>query len=124
MEKKGESASDMKELLQKLMALGPLIVSVTDGKNGSYAMMDNACYMLPSFDEGAVSTDKTGAGDSYASAFFAAHLLEKDLKTSMQWGAINANSVMKEIGAQKGLLPVNQIESTLQLRPDFTVEML
>lgn len=124
LEKKGESAKDMKELLQKLMKLGPLIVSVTDGKNGSYAMMDNMCYMLPSFDEGAVSTDKTGAGDSYASTFFAAHLLEKDLKTCMRWGAVNANSVMKYVGAQKGLLSLQEVESILQVRPDFTVEML
>ncbi len=124
LDKKGESAKDIKELLQKLSGFGPLIVSVTDGKNGSYAMMDNVCYVLPSFDESAVSIDKTGAGDSYASAFFAAHLLELDVKTSMLWGALNANSVMKQIGAQKGLLTKHEIEEALSLRPDFTVEML
>ncbi len=124
LEKRGETAQDMKDLLQKLSALGPFIVSVTDGKNGSYATCENTYFMLPSYDEGAVSVDKTGAGDSYASAFFAAHLLQKDIKTCMQWGAVNANSVMKQIGAQKGLLKIAEIDNALSFRPDFTVEML
>lgn len=124
LEKKGETAADMKELLVKLSNLGPLMVSVTDGKNGSYAVSENVCYVLPSFDREAQGVDKTGAGDSYASAFFAALLLEKDIKTAMKWGAVNANSVMTQIGAQKGLLSQSDIELVLQNRPDFTVEML
>ncbi len=124
LEKKGEKAADMKELLIKLSNLGPLIVSVTDGKNGSYAWTDSMCYVLPSFEEGSAGVDKTGAGDSYASGFFAAHLLQKDIKTAMKWGSANANFAMTQIGAQKGLLTQSEIESVLQGRPDFTVEML
>lgn len=124
LDKRGEKSTDMKDLLKKLSILGPQIVSVTDGKNGAYACTDGQYYVTRSFIEDQVSVDKTGAGDSYASAFFSALLLEKDIKTAMQWGAVNASSVMSKIGAQEGLLTVSEIEERLALRPDFSVEML
>jgi sugar/nucleoside kinase (ribokinase family) len=124
LDKKGEEANDMKELLEKLSKLGPEIVSVTNGKEGSYFFQDGVYYTISSFEENSQGTDKTGAGDSYASAFFGAHLLGKDIKTSMRWGAANANSVMKKTGAQAGLLDVSGIEKVLFDRPDFQPEML
>lgn len=124
LDKKGIQASDMKELLKGLSSLGPAIVSVTDGKNGAYAYIENQYYVASSFIIDQVSIDKTGAGDAYASAFFAAHLLQKDIKTAMRWGAVNASSVMSKVGAQAGLLTAAQLEEQLTLRPDFSVEML
>lgn len=124
LDKRGESAADMKELLEKLSKLGPEIISVTDSKEGSYALADNNYYSIDSFDPDSQSKDKTGAGDSYASAFFAAHLLGHDIKTSMRWGAVNANSVMQKVGAQAGLLNVEEIEKILSDRPDFQPETL
>lgn len=124
LEKKGEKAADMKELLQKLSALGPQIVSVTDGKDGAYAMTDGQCFVAPSFNENQESIDKTGAGDSYACAFFSAIILGNDIKTAMRWGSVNAHSVMGQIGAQTGLETQEQIQTALQARPDFQVEML
>lgn len=123
-EKKDGGSKDMKELLQKLSELGTQIVSVTDGKNGAYAYSNNNFYVLPSFDGHVLSADKTGAGDSYASGFFAALLLGKDVKTSMMWGAVNANSVMGKIGAQAGLLSPEEIGDMLLKRPDFQVKTL
>lgn len=122
LEKKGEKAVDNKDLLLKLSKLGPEIVSVTDGKKGSYAYSNNTYYALSSFDEEAISTDKTGAGDSYASAFFGAVLLGKDIKTAMRWGAANAQAVMSKVGAQDGLLTESEIESMLSARPDFVTQ--
>lgn len=124
LEKKGESASDMKELLGKLSALGPEIVSITDGKNGSYAFGNGVMYTVPTFDDKTSGIDKTGAGDSYASGFFGAILLGKDIKTAMLWGAVNANSVMGKQGAQAGLLTVEEIEEMLSKRSDFQVSTL
>lgn len=124
LEKKGESAADMKELLEKLSKLGPEVVSVTDGKEGSYAYENGSYYSISSFDLGSQGRDKTGAGDSYASAFFAANLLGHDIKTCMRWGAANANSVMGKVGAQAGLLNIEEIEKVLFDRPDFQPEML
>lgn len=124
LEKKGEKGADMKELLQKLSLLGPQIVSVTDGKNGAYTCYEGKYYAAQSFEMDQKSVDKTGAGDSYASAFLSAHLLGKDIKTAMSWGVVNASSVMGKVGAQEGLLTVVQIEERLAMRPDFSVEML
>lgn len=122
--KKGEVAHDMKELLGKLSKLGPEIVSVTDGKEGAYAVEANNYYSIDSFDPESESVDKTGAGDSYASAFFGALLLGKDIKTAMRWGAVNANSVMQKVGAQAGLLSISDIEKMLLDRPDFQPESI
>jgi sugar/nucleoside kinase (ribokinase family) len=94
---------------------------VTDGQNGAYSYSENAYYAIPSYDENFRSVDKTGAGDSYASAFFGALLLGKNIKTAMAWGAVNAHGVMSKLGAQDGLLTKDKIESMLVARSDFQV---
>ncbi|HMS22220.1 MAG TPA: carbohydrate kinase family protein [Candidatus Levybacteria bacterium] len=119
--KKKEVAGNMRELLYKLSQFGPDIVSVTDGQNGAYSYSENAYYAIPSYDENFRSVDKTGAGDSYASAFFGALLLGKNIKTAMAWGAVNAHGVMSKLGAQDGLLTKDKIESMLVARSDFQV---
>ncbi|MBP6913080.1 MAG: carbohydrate kinase family protein [Candidatus Levybacteria bacterium] len=119
--KKKEVANDMRELLFKLSQFGPDIVSVTDAQNGSYSYSENAYYAVPSYDENLHSVDKTGAGDSYASAFFGALILGENIKTAMMWGAVNAQGVMSRVGAQDGLLTKDEIESMLVARSDFQV---
>ncbi len=123
-EKKGESAKDMKELLEKLSKLGPEIVSVTDGKNGAYSFENGNTYSAPAFDTKTEGVDKTGAGDAYASGFFGATLLGKDIKTAMRYGAANANSVILKKGAQEGLLSQEEIEALLLTRSDFQATSL
>lgn len=123
-EKKGESANDLKQLLAKLAALGPQIVSVTDGKKGAYTTSQGKFYAVSSFDEKQQGVDKTGAGDAYASGFFGAYVSGLDLKTCMRHGAVNAFSVMGKIGAQPGLLTQDEIQRMLGARPDFTVQQI
>ncbi|MFI5265467.1 MAG: carbohydrate kinase family protein, partial [Candidatus Levyibacteriota bacterium] len=123
-EKRGEKAADIKELLSKLSVLGPEIVSITDGKEGGYALSQDTYYHIPSFDEKTEGVDKTGAGDAYASAFFSAYLLKGDVVQAMSWGGVNAHSVIGKIGAQPGLLTVPQIEEMLSSRPDFRAEKI
>lgn len=122
--KKGESASNTKELLEKLAGLGPEIVSVTDGSKGAYAHQNNMFFSIPSFDTSVTEVDKTGAGDAYASGFFGAVLLGMDVKTAMRWGAVNAQAVMGKIGAQEGLLTKRGIEDMLSPRSDFQAAAL
>lgn len=109
----GESSSDMKELLEKLLQLGPKVVSITDGRNGSYSASDGMFYRVEPFDVQAKGEDKTGAGDSYAAAFLSAYLMGLDLRTCMMWGAVNSNSVMQKVGAQMGLLTKEELEEKL-----------
>lgn len=105
--------TDIKEIIMAVKNLGPQIVSVTDGSDGAYAMdTDNNTYFIkPSPEKG---VEKTGAGDSYASAFFAAMLHGQNLPTAMSWGVHNAESVMKQVGAQAGLLTKSQLDEELK----------
>lgn len=105
-----EQETDIKNLMVKLKEKGPTISVVTDGINGSYAInKDSEIFHI-----GPVSKNKpverTGAGDSYAGAFLYAVIKGKSIEEAMRYGAINADSVIKKIGAQDGLLKESEIE--------------
>lgn len=99
----------MKELLFELKKLGPEIVVVTDGENGSHAINEVGDVIF----QEAISVrivSRTGAGDAYSSGFLAGLMWDKTLKEAMLWGTKNAASVIKLIGAQTGLLRREDIE--------------
>ena len=102
----------IKELLTQLKKLGPKIVVITDGKNGSYAL-DEKGKMLKQDCVQCKVVEKTGAGDSYTTGFLAAILQELPIKTAMAWGTLNAASVIGQIGAQAGLLRKEEMEKKL-----------
>jgi len=105
--------SGIKELLLQLQKLGPKVVSITDGGNGSYAIdVHGVMYFLPVFSNHVI--EKTGAGDAYASGFLSAIIAEKSVKEAMWWGGLNASSVIERVGAQPGLLTQNEIEQKLK----------
>ena len=122
LEKKVQQAQDIKELLKKLSALGPQVVSVTNAGSGAYALVENSYYHIPPFDEKSPKVDKTGAGDAYASGFFSAYLTSGKVEQGMRWGGVNANAVMGKIGAEEGLLTAEEIEQLLSARPDYSAE--
>lgn len=104
------SNPDIKIIMGNLKNLGAKISIVTDGIIGSYAIdRDGTIYKI-----GAASEEKpkerTGAGDSYASGFMFGVLNGKSVPESMKYGAINADSVIKQVGAQDGLLNREEIE--------------
>lgn len=121
---KEEKAENEKELLHKLSKLGPRIVSVTDGENGAYAYSKDTYYFIPPFDTDVLGIDKTGAGDAYASSFFACILQGMDIKNAMLWGSINSNSVMQKIGAQPGLLTRDEIEEELKSHEGYCAKVI
>ena len=106
----GDTSPDIKALMRKLKALGVKTAAVTDGINGSYAI-DSAGEI---FQIGVVSKEKpverTGAGDSYATGFLYGVLNGHSVKEAMRYGALNADSVIKKVGAQEGLLNRGEIE--------------
>ncbi len=92
-------------LLETLQKLGPKIVIITDGKNGSFAI--DALGNISK--KGIVETqviEKTGAGDAYSSGFLSALINNKSINDAMDWGAKNSASVIRKVGAQAGLLYV------------------
>lgn len=95
--------SKMEELLIRLQKLGPKIIVITDGKNGSYAI-DGKGEILKEEIIDAKVVEKTGAGDAYSTGFLGAIIQGKPIKEAMRWGTRNAASVIGKVGAQKGLL--------------------
>lgn len=99
------TALSIKELLTQLKKLGPKIVVITDGKNGSYAI--DALGNISK--KGIIETEvieKTGAGDAYSSGFLSALINNKSITDAMNLGARNSASVIGKVGAQTGLLYV------------------
>ena len=102
---------EIKILLKRLRALGPKIVVVTDGENGSFAADEKSFYRLET--EKADPLEKTGAGDSYSAGFVAALFYKKSIPEAMRWGNLNSASVIGKIGARKGLLSKLEMEEKI-----------
>lgn len=98
----------LKDLLDKLLLLGPKIVVITDGEKGSYAA-DGQKYLATGVFPTKI-VEKTGAGDAYAAGLVAALLHGESLEEAMIWGTINAAHVIQEIGPQNGLLTFNELK--------------
>ncbi len=98
-----------KEILQVLQKLGPKTVIMTDNEKGVYGT-DGTHYVHMSIIPVTV-LEKTGAGDSFNSGFIAAILKGLSFEKALQWGTMNAASVIGYVGAQKGLLHTKDIDS-------------
>lgn len=109
---------DIKVLSQGLHALGPKIVSISDGPNGAYVSDGTSIWFIPEYPDSAPAIDRTGAGDAFSSTFTAALALGKTLPEALAWGPINSMSVVQEIGAQKGLLSRKNLEEYLTKAPE------
>ncbi len=109
-------------LLKGIKEMGPEIVVVTDGPNGS------TCYDGDNFYELGIYTvpimERTGVGDAYASAFIAGEINGVDIVTRMKWGTVNAAGVVQKIGPQDGLLTAEQLNSIVNSKPVFTAAHL
>lgn len=117
--------TDIKELLNKVHALGPKIVLITDGPNGAYASNGEEMLRVPMYPDPKPALDRTGAGDAMASTFVAALAQGKSLSEALLWGPINSMAVVQEIGAQKGLLTREALEKFLAEAPsNYRVESL
>lgn len=99
------------DLLAQLKALGPQMVVITDGKQGSYAYDGQSMYQLDIFDGPIV--ERTGCGDSFATAFTVAIAEGKPVTEAMLWGNANATSVVAHIGPQAGLLNQSGIQDLI-----------
>ena len=104
--------NEVKRLLKDLHDLGPKIVVITDGGNGSYALSNDKYYQLDIFPAHLV--EMTGAGDGYAAGFLAAMFYGKEVMEAMRWGAANGASVIEQIGPQAGLLSYDKMQEKLK----------
>lgn len=96
---------NIENLLKDLQKLGPKIVVITDGKNGSFAM-DSLRNISKKGIVEAYVIEKTGAGDAYSSGFLSALINNNSIADCMDLGAKNSASVIGKVGATSGLLYV------------------
>lgn len=115
----GTKTTTIDTLLDKLKKMGPHIVVITDGKNGSYACGEADHYYCPILEGPLV--ERTGAGDAYATAFIAALHYGKPIDEAMKWGTINAWSVIQHIGPQDGLMKYAAIKRKIKETPKLKV---
>jgi ribokinase len=115
----GGKHEDVNDLFEHLHALGPKIVVITDGPNGAYASDQTSQWQMPLYPDPAPPTDRTGAGDSFASTFVAAIAKGADIESALLWAPINSMSVVQRVGAQSGLLSEFQLQAYLRHAPDW-----
>ncbi|HLD91938.1 MAG TPA: carbohydrate kinase family protein [Patescibacteria group bacterium] len=101
-----------KELLVALSNLGPKIAVITDGGNGSYVFDGVKCFhcgVLP-----VDAYERTGAGDAFGSGFLSAIIKGKTVEEALVWGTVNSASVIGYVGAQRGLLKEEDIDTWIE----------
>lgn len=86
---------------------GPSISVVTAGTMGGKVCADGKCVYYEGKKLEPVST--LGAGDAFGSGLVAALIKGKELKTAIEWGIKNAESVLKYLSAKEGLLRLSQL---------------
>jgi ribokinase len=100
---------DIRHYLLALHKLGPKIVVITDGRNGSYVFDGEKFWQMGILNTPVV--ERTGAGDAYATGFIAALFHKKNVATAMCWGTCNSSSVIMKYGPQDGLLTKSGMEA-------------
>ncbi len=118
----GESYDDLPALFAALHGLGPTIVVITDGPNGSYASYEGKIVTIANYPDPGPPVDRTGAGDAFASTIVSALALGENMETALSWAPINSMNVVQHLGAQAGLLTRSEIEVLLAAAPgDYKV---
>lgn len=114
----GLGYDSVRDLANGLHDLGPQVVVITDGPNGSYASYDWKLTSVPNYPDPQPPLDRTGAGDAFASTIVAALVLGESMDTAMTWAPINSMNVVQHMGAQAGLLTKDKLLEHLQNAPE------
>ncbi|HVX58264.1 MAG TPA: carbohydrate kinase family protein [Candidatus Saccharimonadales bacterium] len=104
-------------LMDKLHALGPKIVVISDGHAGAYASDGTNRFKMPIYPDPKAPYDRTGAGDAFTSTFVAAIMKGADIEGALLWAPVNSMSVVQKVGAQAGLLSEHELEHYLRIAP-------
>ena len=113
----GGNHDDVHDLLNRLHGLGPKIVVITDGPDGAYASDGENRFKMPNYPDPGPPVERTGAGDSFASSFVAALAKGANLEAALLWGPVSSMNVVQHVGAQAGLLTVDEIDYYLRNAP-------
>lgn len=108
----------IKEFASEYKKYGPAYIVITDGPQGSYSFDGTTHRYIDIWNDFPI-VERTGCGDAYATGFMAAIMSGKDAKEAMRWGTFNGGSVVSQVGPQRGLLHLNEMEDYLAKNPDF-----
>jgi len=101
------SLRNPKILLQKMKALGPKNVIITQGGRGVLSLDEHGThYYYPALSAKEKIVDTVGAGDAFGSGFLAALIRWNSFAKALQMGLRNSAHVLYRIGAQNGLLKI------------------
>ncbi|MGB2787524.1 MAG: carbohydrate kinase family protein [Candidatus Saccharimonadaceae bacterium] len=115
----GRETRDIKDLAQGLHDMGVNTAIITDGPDGAYASVGDKLIKVPNYPDPAPPLDRTGAGDAFASTVVAALASGETIETALSWAPINSMSVVQKLGAQEGLLKLDEIKAYLDHAPDY-----
>jgi sugar/nucleoside kinase (ribokinase family) len=107
--KVGKQTTSVKEMFKIISYFGPEIISISDGARGAYIFSDDFYKFEKSLKYKAVNT--TGAGDAFGSSLVGGLIIfNGDLKQALKLAIIRSNEVVRVVGAQEGLLTLNQVK--------------
>lgn len=115
----GGHGHEIHELFDKLHALGPKIVVISDGHEGAYASDGQRRFKMPIYPDPSPPFERTGAGDAFTSTFVAALAKGADIEGALLWAPVNSMSVVQKVGAQAGLLRERELEGYLRKAPEW-----
>ncbi len=97
-------------LLKKLSSTGPDTVCITEGSEGVHVLNKDSVYFGKPLGE---AEEATGAGDAFGSGFVSGLVKEEPLEKSMLRGMLNAESVIQERGAKRGVLGEEELKELM-----------
>ena len=109
---------DVVKMLEKLKVNDYQVIVITDGGKGAYAFDGIHYYYCPTFKSNVVST--LGAGDAFASTFFAAlDETNHDVGKSLMLASVESSSIVSAFGATEGLIPFEELQKRLSEHPEY-----
>ncbi len=94
---------NVSDRLRILASFGPKYVIITNGSKDLYALHDGIIYIMTPTKLKDIK-ETTGAGDAFASTFLAGMIKGKPIDICLKMGLINAQNVIKHLGAKNHLL--------------------
>jgi ribokinase len=113
-----DQTGDIKTMMKKIASYGPKMVAITDNTNGAYLYDGERSYHMPMYPEPRPAFERTGCGDAWASTFVSALAMGKSPLEALVWAPVNPMSVAQFVGAQEGLLTIDQLEWWLTRAPE------
>lgn len=118
------------EVMKRLHMMGPKIIVMTKGGDGAKAYDGEVYYNIEILKD-TKKIDATGAGDSFATGFLGRLLAESTdgefnkelICEALKYAMIDSASVVGKVGAQPGLLSIEQIEKGITDHPRLQVEV-